>query len=340
MTPADTIPTSLEAATQGLATLWKALGPEGGTAATVALFALALASVVALDYRAARLRRLEARVDSFVLRRSDAEGLAAVTSRLSQGLAAVVGPGLAALGRALFSRERDRAEMRSLLRAAGVRHEHALSIFAAAKAGLMASAAVAAHFALGKLAPDLGAVQHYTLIGGAAFAGSVAPEMVLRAMRDARRRALQESLPDVIDLLVIAADGGQSLDMAMSRVATELMEFWPDIAGELHATLAEMQALPDRAEALRNFGERLDTREARAFAMTLAQSTRYGTPFSAALKTLGQDLKQARVLALEERGAKLPALLSLPLIIFILPAVFIVVLGPAVLSLSEMFNAS
>jgi tight adherence protein C len=331
---------ALDAATQGLATVRQALGPQGEAVATVALFALALAVVVALDYRAARLRRLEARVDAFVLRRSHAPGLAAVTSRLSKGLAAVVGPGLSALGRALFSRERDRAEMRSLLRAAGVRHEHALTLFAAAKVALMATAAVAIHFGLGRLAPDLGALQHYALIGGAAFVGSVTPEIVLRAMRDARRRALQESLPDVIDLLVIAADGGQSLDMALNRVATELEEFWPDIAGELRATLAEMQALPDRAEALRNLGERLDTREARAFAMTLAQSIRYGAPFSASLKTLGQDLKQARVLALEERGAKLPALLSLPLIMFILPAVFIVVLGPAVLSLSEMFNAS
>ena len=98
-----------------------------------------------------------------------------------------------------------------------------------------------------------------------------------------------------------------------------------------------MQALPDRAEALRAFGERMDTREARAFALTLTQSIRYGSPFSVSLKTLGQDLRQAKMLALEERGAKLPALLSLPMIVFILPAVFVVVLGPAVLSVSGMF---
>jgi len=311
--------------------------PPPLAAAFVAGAAL-LALLVAVDLLWARRRRLQARVDAFCLGRTGTRRGAAATVRLTQDAAGLLSPALAAVGRTVFPRERDRADMRSLLRAAGVTGEHGLALFAGVKLLCLAVCAGLAFAALGALAPDLGALFLITAVGGAGFLGAVAPEMILRARRDGRRRRMQDTLPDVIDLLVIAAYGGQSLDMAIDRVAAEMRGFNGEIAAELSATSAEMKALPDRAEALRAFGERLDTREARAFALTLIQSIRFGSPFSESLRTLGQDLRQARMVALEERGAKLPALLSLPLILFILPAVFIVVLGPAILSLSAMFG--
>lgn len=297
-----------------------------------------LALLVAVDLFMARRRRLQARVDAFCLGRRDSRRSGAATVRLTQDVAGALSPALAAVGRTLFPRESDRADMRSLLRAAGVTGEHGLALFAGVKLLCFLVCAGGAFAALGALAPDLGLLFVVTAVGGAGFFGAVAPEMILRARRDARRSRMQDTLPDVIDLLVIAAFGGQSLDMAIDRVASEMRVFNGEIAAELTATSAEMKALPDRAEALRAFGERLDTREARAFALTLIQSIRFGSPFSESLRTLGHDLRQARMVALEERGAKLPALLSLPLIVFILPAVFIVVLGPAILSMSAMFS--
>jgi tight adherence protein C len=117
-----------------------------------------------------------------------------------------------------------------------------------------------------------------------------------------------------------------------------MKSFAPALAGELSITMAELQALPDRTEALQNLGDRTGIREVQTFSLALIQTIRYGTPFAASLKALGQDLRQARMIALEERGAKLPALLSLPLILFIMPAVFVVVVGPAILSIMESFG--
>jgi tight adherence protein C len=183
-----------------------------------------------------------------------------------------------------------------------------------------------------------GLLMRFVLMAGAGVAGAIAPELVLRRLARARRDRLRDALPDAIDLIVISANAGQSLDMAIDRVAKELREFAPEMAAELQTVAAEMQALPDRTDALRNMAERTDLTEVRAFCMTLAQSVRYGSPFSDALRALGADLRAARMLAAEERGARLPAMLTLPLILFIMPAVFVVVVGPAAVSMAGLFG--
>jgi tight adherence protein C len=297
-----------------------------------------LAAGVALDAVIARRRRAELRFDRYCLRLETERRAESVGELLSRNLAALVGPALAAFSRAFFARERDRVDMRKLLWAAGYRSEHALTALAAAKLGGAALGAGAglAYALRGGGGIDLLSV---AMIGGGGILGAIAPEMLLGSRRDARRGRIRNALPDAIDLMVIAAYAGQSLDMALDRISREMRAFAPDIAEELAIVTAELQALPDRTEALRNFGERVDLREARAFALTLIQTIRYGSPFTESLKALGGDLRQARMIAAEERGAKLPALLTLPLIVFIMPAVFVVVVGPAAISMGDMFAA-
>lgn len=297
-----------------------------------------LAAGLALDAMIARRRRAELRFDRYCLRLESTRRAETLRELLSRNIGALIGPALTAFSRAFFARERDRAEMRKLLWAAGYRSEQALTALAAAKltgAALGAAAGLAFALRAGGPVDVLGA----TVIAGGGVLGAIAPEKALASRRNARRLRIRNALPDAIDLMVIAAYAGQSLDMALDRISREMRAFAPDIAEELAIVTAELQALPDRTEALRNFGERVDLREARAFALTLIQTIRYGSPFTDSLKALGGDLRQARMIAAEERGAKLPALLTLPLIVFIMPAVFVVVVGPAAIAMVDIFAA-
>jgi tight adherence protein C len=302
---------------------------------------LLLALGLWFDHRLARRHHAEMRLARYCLRQTAAVERLSVREALSRNLSALVGPLIGTLSAALFARERDRAEMRRLLWAAGYRGENALAMLALAKIAALLVGGAAGWLLVGGGAPP-GELSLFamTAIGGGGIGGAILPEIALRTRRDARKNRLRASLPDVIDLMVIAAYAGQSLDMALDRVGREMRSFAPDIAEELIVTCAELQALPDRTDALRNFAERLDLKEARAFALTIIQTIRYGSPFTDSLKALGADLRQARVIAAEERGAKLPALLTLPLIIFIMPAVFVVVVGPAVISVIDMLGTS
>ncbi len=310
-------------------------------AALAGVAAVLLAVGVTFDIISARRRKALSRLERYCLRIDAPERGTSITALAAANLAAMTGPLMTALSQAFFAREKDRAEMRKLLWAAGYRHENALTALAAAKifgAGLGALGGWIV-VAKGGFGGDVVMV-HWALIAGGGVLGAIAPEMALGKRRAARRARLKSALPDAIDLMVIAAYAGQSLDMALDRVSREMRGFAPDMAEELAITTAELQALPDRADALRNFGERAELREARAFALTLIQTIRYGSPFTESLKALGGDLRQAKMLAAEERGAKLPALLTLPLIVFIMPAVFVVVVGPAIVSIGAMFGGA
>lgn len=301
-----------------------------------AVAAAALTLMVA-ELTAQRRRRIAARLAALRGRAGAPTGPDGASVGSLGGLSPAVAALMDGVMAAVFAREADRRKMRQLIRAAGLSPDGGLIKLAAAKAALgvaagLAGWGLAVHFEVAALA------SRAALILGGAVAGAIAPEAVLKSLAAARRERLRDALPDAIDLLVITANAGQSLDMALDRVSREMEAFAPDLSGELRLTVAEMQALPDRAGALRNLSDRTDIAEIKAFVMTLVQSVRYGSAFSDALRALGADLRAARLLAAEERGAKLPALLTLPLIIFIMPAVFVVVIGPAAVSMGDLFG--
>ena len=298
-----------------------------GAAAGLLLLVLGLA----LDAREQRRRLLQARLARVCGRDAAEPGRGALREALS-ALRARLEPAVEAVSATLFIRAVDRVKTRALLRGAGFESDRAVGLFAAAKAA--AAAGLGLGWLLGR---ELEGALFVAALGAGLALGALAPEQVVSRLRARRLESIRLALPDAIDLMVISANAGQSLDMALQRVAKEMSAFAPEMARELSVVAAEMQVLPERAEALRNFERRADMREARAFALTLTQTIRYGAPFSASLKALAADLRQARVLRAEERGAKLPALLTLPLILFIMPAVFVVVVGPSILSFASIF---
>jgi tight adherence protein C len=146
-----------------------------------------------------------------------------------------------------------------------------------------------------------------------------------------RRHKLQMALPDALDLFVICAEAGLSLDAAMRRVAREMAPGAPEIADELALTAVELGFLPRRGDALANWAARVPLASVRGMVNILAQTERYGTPLAQSLRILAAEFRSARMMAAEAKAARLPAVLTIPMIIFVLPPLFIVLIGPAII---------
>jgi tight adherence protein C len=167
--------------------------------------------------------------------------------------------------------------------------------------------------------------------------GAYLPNLYLRNAQTKRQQALRKGVPDALDLLVICAEAGQSLDAALARVAKETARFCPEMAEELALTSMELGLMPERRVALDNLVERTGLKEIKNVVNALMQTEKYGTPLSQSLKVLANDFRQERLMRGEEKAARLPAIMTIPMIIFILPPLFVVLLGPAVLSVLDMF---
>ena len=171
----------------------------------------------------------------------------------------------------------------------------------------------------------------------AVVVGAYAPEIAVHQRISKRRKALLKGLPDMLDLMVICAESGQSLDAAIARVARELGQSFPELAEELHLTSAELGLLPDRRQALENLNRRTELPGIRAIVNTLFQSEKYGTPLSQSLRVLAAEFRNDRMMKAETKAARLPAILTVPMILFILPPLFIVLIGPAIISAIDNF---
>jgi tight adherence protein C len=174
----------------------------------------------------------------------------------------------------------------------------------------------------------------------ALFLAVIVPNRLLDALRRPFQERLRRGLPDALDLLVVAAEAGLALETAIDRVAREMAGSNRAIAAEMNTLLQELRMLPDRRMALERMAERTDIEGFKRLGSTLSQTLRYGTPLAQALRVLASDMRQERMLRLEEKAIKLPAKLILPLILFILPALFIALLGPSILEIGKSFGAS
>ena len=161
--------------------------------------------------------------------------------------------------------------------------------------------------------------------------GAYMPEVFVKNAIQKRRKVIQKGLPDTLDLLVICAEAGLALDAALTRVSREMERSCPEVADEFSLTAVELGFLPDRKQALKNLIKRVRLPSIRGVVNTLMQTEKYGTPLSQALRVLATEYRNERMLKAEEKATKLPALLTVPLIVFIMPTLFIVLLGPAIL---------
>lgn len=169
------------------------------------------------------------------------------------------------------------------------------------------------------------------------FGGYYAPSIFVKNMKQKRIQLIQKGVPDALDLLVICAQAGLSLEAALKRVSSEMAHAYPELSDELSLTAVELGFLPNRSEALNNLNKRVDLQQVRSLVSTLLQTEKYGTPLSQSLTVLAQEYRNERMMKAEEKAARLPAILTLPMIIFILPPLFIVLLGPGILNAIDSF---
>jgi tight adherence protein C len=172
----------------------------------------------------------------------------------------------------------------------------------------------------------------------AVILGAYAPDIAIKSAVSKRQDKIRKSLPDALDLMVICAEAGLSLDATLMRVADELANAAPEMSDEYSLTSLELGFLPERQKALDNLALRVNLPGMRGMVSTLMQAERYGTPLAQSLRVLSQEQRDERMMRAEEKAARLPAMLTVPMILFILPPLFIVLIGPAILDLIDNFN--
>ena len=158
-----------------------------------------------------------------------------------------------------------------------------------------------------------------------------APDLYVSNAVAKRKAKLTKSMPDALDLMVICTEAGLSLDATLARVAREMGETSPELADELSLASVELGFLPDRAKALEGLNRRTGLPAIRGLVTTLIQTEKYGTPLSNSLRVLAAEFRNERMLRAEAKAAKLPATLTVPMVLFIMPALFVVLLGPAII---------
>lgn len=161
--------------------------------------------------------------------------------------------------------------------------------------------------------------------------GLYLPDIITKNKADKRKHALTRGLPDALDLLVICAEAGLNLDSALVRVANEIRMANPELAEELELTSIELGFLSERREALQNLEMRTGLKAVSALVGTLAQTEKYGTPLAQSLRVLAAEMRDERLMKAEEKAARLPATLTVPMVLFIMPSLFLVLIGPAIL---------
>ncbi|HET9812352.1 MAG TPA: type II secretion system F family protein [Sphingomicrobium sp.] len=187
------------------------------------------------------------------------------------------------------------------------------------------------------LFPDWSWLRRYMTVAGILVGSYKAPDLWLKNKVTKRSNAVRKGLPDALDLLVICAEAGLTVDAAFNRVAKELGKAYPELGDEFGLTAIELGFLNERRQAFENLASRVDLEAVRGVVTTMIQTEKYGTPLASALRVLSAEFRHARMMRAEEKAARLPAIMTVPLILFILPTLFIVILGPAACSINDSF---
>ena len=179
--------------------------------------------------------------------------------------------------------------------------------------------------------------RQYMTVAGTLVGSYKAPDVWLKNKVTKRSHAVRKGLPDALDLLVICAEAGLTVDAAFGRVAKELGRAYPELGDEFGLTAIELGFLNERRQAFENLANRVDLEAVRGVVTTMIQTEKYGTPLASALRVLSAEFRNERMMRAEEKAARLPAIMTVPLILFILPTLFIVILGPAACAIKDSF---
>ena len=249
------------------------------------------------------------------------------------GIIGAIGSGVARSG--LLS-QKTMAELTNTLGASGLRGPGALGVFVGAKLLLLIAMPLLAwvglrHFGMSSMVRNAS-------IAGAALVGLLGPDWWVRRRHKQYLDALQAGLPDALDLMVICAEAGLGFEPAINRVAVEIRGEQPAIIEEFGKTASELRVVSDSRVALVNMGTRTGLDSLKRMGSMLAQTMRYGTPLGDALRVLSAEMRHEMMMRFEARAARLPVLMTIPMILFILPCIFLIVGGPAAIQVMRTMH--
>jgi tight adherence protein C len=279
---------------------------------------------------------LTARVKALHERRSQLKSSLTAPRRRTRGKSSSIGVVKAVVMKFKLLQQTQTDKVQSLLLNAGWRSKDAIYIYVffqlVTPIGLFVLAFLVVNFDFSQL-PWGGAKWKWLVILGMAYIGAKLPVILAVNARNKRYETILKGLPDGLDLMMICAEAGLSLSASLDRVSRELNLAYPELAEELGLTSIELGFLPDRKKALMNLAERVNMQEIRGISSVLIQTEKYGTPISQALRVLSAEFRTQRMLRAEQKAARLPAIMTVPMIVFILPTLFVVIISPAVIKL-------
>ncbi len=173
---------------------------------------------------------------------------------------------------------------------------------------------------------------------GATYLGMNIPNLFINNRIQRRQTSINQAFPDALDLLLICVESGMSLELSFKRVSEEIGAQSIELAEELTLATAELSYLPDRRQAFDNLAKRVPLEGVKSLCMALTQSERFGTPMATTLRVIAQENRDQRMTAAEKKAAALPPQLTVPMILFFLPVLFIVILGPAVIKVMQQMR--
>ena len=175
------------------------------------------------------------------------------------------------------------------------------------------------------------------VLAGCVGFGYALPGILLKNIGQKRMQEVNQSFPDALDMMLICVQGGIGLEQTVARIAEEISEHSPTLAEELGILSAEMAMLSDRRVALGDFARRMGSGAAKSFATALIQAEQYGTSVSQAMRVMADEMRDQRMSLAEQKAASLPPKLTVPMILFFLPVLFVIILGPAILKAMDTF---
>ena len=228
---------------------------------------------------------------------------------------------------------------RELLRQAGLRSERHLILYLSCRVGAPIGLGFLAFIYASTLYGD--ALSPEVLVACAAIGavlGNYLPYVMLRNLISRRQASIRRAWPDSLDLMLICVESGMAIEPALQRVAQEIGSMSVALAEELALTVAELSFLQDRRKAFENLAKRTGLPQVRSVVTSLIQAERYGTPLGTALRVLAQENRDLRMAEAERKAAALPPRLTVPMMLFFMPVIFVVIMGPIVITVSKIMQ--
>lgn len=232
------------------------------------------------------------------------------------------------------SGNKERGTIRKLFIMAGFSGGNAIFIYGISKLGLTLILAGTATFIVFTYTQWSLLYKTITILG-AGLMGSYFVDFILHQLMKQRQTRISKAFPDALDLMVLCTEAGLSLNATVQRVAQEISQISPDLGYELALLSIELSMFSDRQKALQNFSERLNSPYFKSIISNIQQSEQYGTPIAQTMRVISEQFRQDRLILAEERANRLPVLLTIPMMTFIFPCIYVLLLGPAIISILD-----